>query len=217
MSAPSSVLVDLFGSVKTGLVGSCLTTIGFISSAFSLYLPMPIQFLTYSLLTGIGQALLMTASFSILPHYFNKKLGIANGLMNAGGSIIVILTSLGMGYMLDNFTLKTTYLVMGGCFFSSFFVAFFYKSQLRRDTRKSFKSRVKESLGLDIFKKPKFLIWSLTAIFGAYGNSIPILTMGHYCTLYFPAYRPDTLNIIYGIFSGLGSIVFGRLMDKMAC
>ena len=177
MSAPSSILVDLIGSIKTGLIGSLITSCGFIASAFCLELPMPIQFLTYSMLTGIGQALLMTASFSILPHYFDKKIGIVNGLMNAGGSIIQILSSIGMGYMLNNLSLKTTYLIMGGCFFSSFFTSFLYKSQIRRDTKISFKARVKESLGIDILKSRKFLVWSFTAIFGAYGFSIPILTM----------------------------------------
>ena len=177
MSAPSSILVDLIGSIKTGIIGSAITSSGFIASAFCLDLPLPIQFLTFSILTGIGQALLMTASFSILPHYFDKKIGLANGLMNAGGSIIVIITSIGMGYMLEHFSLKTTYLVIGGCFFSSFFTSLLYKSQITRETTISFKARVKESLGIDILKSKKFLIWSFTAIFGAYGFSIPILTM----------------------------------------
>jgi len=177
MSAPSSILVDLMGSAKTGLIGSFITSCGFIISAFCLELPMTIQFLTYSMLTGIGQALLMTASFSILTHYFDKKIGLANGLMNAGGSLVVILSAIGMGYMLDNLSLKTTYLIIGGTFFSSFFTSLLYKSQIKRDTTKTFKSRVKESFGIDVLKSRKFLIWSFTAMLGAYGFSIPILTM----------------------------------------
>jgi MFS family permease len=214
VSAPASILIDLIGSRYTGLAGSLLASAGFISSAFCLGLSMQLQFLTYSLLTGIGTGLTIVSSLSILPHYFDKKLGLANGICNAGGAIIVISTALGMGYMLENFSLKTTYLVMGGVFFSTFFSSLFFQSQIQRDKTKSLKIRVKESLGLDIFKKKKFLLWTVTGIFGGYGNSIPVLTMGHYCTLFYPDFKPEILNIIYGISSGLSSIVFGKLMDK---
>ena len=74
--APVSVLVDLFGPIRVGVIGSVLSFVGVLASALILqskYL-MRVHFLTYGFLFGVGQSLVLGSLFSILPHYFNKKL-----------------------------------------------------------------------------------------------------------------------------------------------
>ena len=71
-----------------GFIGGCLSTISLASCAF--LNKIEYYFIFFSFLFGIGQSLLLIATFAILPHYFNKKIGLANGLMNLGGALVCI-------------------------------------------------------------------------------------------------------------------------------
>jgi len=61
---------------------------------------MKLYFLTYGLGFGVGQALLLTATLAILPHYFNKKLSLANGLMNLIAAVIFVVLPYGTSYVI---------------------------------------------------------------------------------------------------------------------
>lgn len=71
-----------FGWRKSGIFGAALTAVAFVISAFS---PAPeFLFFSFSLLTGIGGGSVVTICFIILPHYFERKRGVANAIMMAG-------------------------------------------------------------------------------------------------------------------------------------
>jgi MFS family permease len=74
-----SILTDLFGARRIGLLGGLISTISLAASAFIENIML--YFFTYGFGFGIGQALLLSATLSILPHYFKKRLSLANGLM----------------------------------------------------------------------------------------------------------------------------------------
>jgi MFS transporter, MCT family, solute carrier family 16 (monocarboxylic acid transporters), member 10 len=63
-------LTDLFGARKVGIFGGLISTFGLLTSA--MVQQIEIYFLTYSFVFGLGQALMLTATLAILPHYFNK-------------------------------------------------------------------------------------------------------------------------------------------------
>ena len=52
---------------------------------------------------------MLIATFAILPHYFNKKIGLANGLMNLGGALVAIGVPLVIAECLKVLGLKYTW------------------------------------------------------------------------------------------------------------
>lgn len=72
-----SILVDLFNPRLIGVAGGLISAISMVLSAW--VNEIKYYLLTYGLLLSIGQALLLASTLSILPHYFDKKLSLANG------------------------------------------------------------------------------------------------------------------------------------------
>ena len=118
----------------------------------------------------------MTVPFAIIPHYFNKKLGFVNGFLNAGSCIILVGYSYLVGYLLDNFKIELVFYLLS---ISSLLVSLsslVFKPQLPNNKALlSLKAQLIDSLGLEILKKPKFIIWSLSLVFGVIGNATPVL------------------------------------------
>lgn len=120
----------------------------------------------------------MTVPFAIIPHYFNKKLGFANGLLNTGASIVLLGYSYLIGYLLDSFEIQIVFYLLSACSFSLSLLAFVFKSQIPNDQSSfTLKKKLINSLGLAVLKKPKFIIWSLSVMFGVIGNTIPIMVI----------------------------------------
>lgn len=136
------------------------------------------------------------------------------GLLNTGSCVIVIASSILVGHLLTKYGLVVTFFVSAAIFLTACLSSLTFKTQIpRENSHKSFKERFKESLSLNIFRKPKFVMWVFSTLFGTYGNMIPILTMGHYVMLNYKGFRPEILNVIYGLSSGIISIGFGKIMD----
>ena len=55
-----------------------------------LYRRIEVLYLTYGIMFGAGASLVYTPSLTILGHYFNKKLGVVNGIVTAGSSVFTI-------------------------------------------------------------------------------------------------------------------------------
>ena len=102
-----SILTDLFGAREIGALGGFVSSLGLLLSAH--VTDIKFYFLTYSLLFGIGQAFMLTATLAILPQYFNKRLSLANGIMNLVTAIVVVLLPISTSWTLKTFGLKDTF------------------------------------------------------------------------------------------------------------
>jgi MFS family permease len=177
---------------------------------------MQLHLVSFGLIFGTGQSLVYASSFAILPHYFDRRLGFVMGILNAGSCILIIITSILIAYLLEVYGLVVTFLLMALLTITGTATSITYKFQIPRDNKhKDLKKRFLESLGIHIFKNPKFIVWLLSTFFGVYGNIVPILTMSHFVTLKFSGFKPEILNVIYGISSGISSILFGILIDTL--
>ena len=107
MSIPSSILIDLFKPRIVAFIGGTLSTIALISCAF--LEKIQYYFIFFSFLFGIGQSMLLIATFAILPHYFSTKIGLANGIMNLGSSVVAVGVPLVVASCLKNLGLKETW------------------------------------------------------------------------------------------------------------
>ena len=68
----------------------------------------------------------MISTFAILPHYFKKKLGLANGLMNLGGSIVTIALPILVKFCLTKLDLRYTWFILASLSFITFIFSFFF-------------------------------------------------------------------------------------------
>ena len=119
---------------------------------------MPLYFITYSIVFGTGQALLMGSTFSILPHYFRAKLGFANGLMNFGAAVLTVSLPIITQKALTDLGLVQTFYILSALSFSSILCAITYKPMIPpSDTSTPISIRIKNSFGTALFKKPKFI------------------------------------------------------------
>ncbi|XP_068236071.1 monocarboxylate transporter 12-B-like [Palaemon carinicauda] len=114
---PLGTLINEFGWRPLTFVGSFLLTIATVTSAF---VPAAwVLFFTYSLLAGIGCGIISNISYMIVPHYFNKRRGLATGIIMAwdcGGQLIGPPL---IGILQDEYTYKGATLIIGGVILNS--------------------------------------------------------------------------------------------------
>ncbi|XP_063606425.1 uncharacterized protein LOC134781240 [Penaeus indicus] len=107
-----SPLSKEFGWQKVGILGSALTSLSIIISAFS---PSPqFLFFSFSLLSGIGSGLAVCMCFIIVPVYFDRRRGIANAIMMAGICMGEIIGPPFIRYLQDEYSFKGATLILGG-------------------------------------------------------------------------------------------------------
>ncbi len=160
LSAPSSYFIHLFGAAKVNLFGNLISAAGLLASALLFHFSkelMQLHLVTFGVVFGSGQSLVYAASFAILPHYFNKKLGLAMGILNAGSCLLIIVTSLLMAQSLDRYGLFVTFLAMALLTFTCAFSSLTYKFRIPTNNKhKDLRKRFIDSLGLRVLKRPKF-------------------------------------------------------------
>jgi MFS family permease len=172
----------LFGARKIGLLGATFSTISMALSIFVTDIKM--YFLTYALLFGVGQALLLGATLSILPHYFHKKLSLANGCMNLLSSIIVVILPICTNETIAKFSLKGTFIFLTGLSLLTVFTSLTYISVLPNHQHENALKRLRKSLALKVLIKKEFVIWSACSLMGQFGYLIPIVVIVCYLCLF---------------------------------
>ncbi|KAJ6073403.1 hypothetical protein N7467_011488 [Penicillium canescens] len=99
LGALTGTLFDVYGSKILLLVGSLLYLSGIfvLGECFEYWHFM----LSYGVMSGIGCGVISTVAFSVVPHWFDKKRGIANGIIIMGGSFGGIVFPLVLRFMLE--------------------------------------------------------------------------------------------------------------------
>ena len=72
--------------------------------------------MTYGLMFGTGASLVYTPSLVVLGHYFERRLGLVNGICAMGSSIFTVLMPFVMKSLLSSVDIKGTLLVLAGQF-----------------------------------------------------------------------------------------------------
>ena len=129
---------------------------------------------------AFGQALLLAPTYAILPHYFNKKLSLTNGIMNFCSAILIVVFPLIISKFLDNYGLSGAFYFLASINIIAAVLALTFKPKLPKSTEISLIPRIKESFGLEVLKNKNFLIWCIANIFGCLGYGIPIINIVTY-------------------------------------
>ncbi|XP_027210303.2 monocarboxylate transporter 12-B [Penaeus vannamei] len=99
------------GHRKVAVTGAFLCSLALILSAFSS--SAWILLLSFSLIGGVGAGLVVGASVLILPLYFSRRRGFANGLFMAGTSVGLFIAPHLITYLQDLYTFKGATLILG--------------------------------------------------------------------------------------------------------
>ena len=137
-----------------------------------------LYFLTYGFGFGLGQSFLLVSTSSILPHYFKRRLSLANGLMNFVGALISIILPVLTNEFLERYTLRETFYLLAGLNFLTVLMSFSYKSRLEPSDKNISKcSRIKSSFRKDVFKNNLYKIWCLSSFILMIGYLMPIVNI----------------------------------------
>lgn len=169
------MLVDFFDARKVGFIGAIISTIGLVASSFIRELKM--YFLTYSVIFNVGQSLFLASILSILPHYFNERLGLANGLMIFGSAFLTIGIPFVVSECLSKIGLANLFFVLAGFSFFSALLTLTFKPQIRNNFEGKWQDKIKKSLGIKVLKMRKFIIWVTSVVIGFFGYLIPIVVI----------------------------------------
>ena len=108
----ASILTDTFGIRKTAVLGGILATSGMLAS--SLVTSLYQLYFTYGIMFGIGASLAYTPSLVILGHYFNRRLGIVNGVVTAGSSVFTMIMSISLKAIIEVNDFPTNMRILAG-------------------------------------------------------------------------------------------------------
>ncbi|KAJ7480637.1 major facilitator superfamily transporter [Mycena latifolia] len=105
-------VIRFLGAQKTALLGISLIGIGEILSGFAT-LNIGALFLTTGAITGIGTSLCFMVVSVTPAQYFNKKRGLANGIVYAGGGLGGAVTSFGIDGLIQHLGPAWTFRILG--------------------------------------------------------------------------------------------------------
>jgi len=209
-----SILSDMYGPRIICAAGGLISCIGLLASVF--VTNIKIYFITYSCIMGFGQALVICATLAILPHYFEKKLAFANGLMGGIGAFMLVGTPILVAVVLEKWSLDGAWYFFLAINAGTILAALTYKPQIQLksfEEDKSHKGRFVESIGLSLLKKKKLLFWFFASFFASFGWLIPIILIDHHAIHEFPDINPVVINIVFGTCNGLGALISGKIGD----
>lgn len=135
------------------------------------------MFYILGLFIALGHGLLLAATIAIIPHYFKKKLALAFGVINALSAIIIVGLPVVTSIILERYSLIELFYLFVILHIISGILSFTFKPCLPIDLNSTYIERIKQSFGLEVLKKRKFLIWCIASSIGMFGYLMPILNI----------------------------------------
>lgn len=172
-----TVISERYGCWVVALLGTLACSIGLLSSSFVTSLPM--LYLTYSLLWGMGASLVYFADLLILTKYFKARLCFANGIMALGGAIGGSVLSPTMQQLFIYVGLANMFRVLSGAFLilSGFALVYRPRNSVRpnnSDVTTSQKDK-KPLFDWEILSNKAFQMWIAVIFIFMLGYMVPFV------------------------------------------
>ncbi|KAJ8314780.1 hypothetical protein KUTeg_006930 [Tegillarca granosa] len=216
MSFAPIIIKDRIGLRSMAIFGAVFGSSGLILSGFVIQLEY--LYVTFGIMLGIGMAFLYNPSLIILADYFDRRIGLANGLVTFGSALFSVVMSLVLPIVLSHFGVKYTLISIGVLFFTLIFPALTFKP-LQKENAKAKSSPVcrkkiiKILCKTTVWKNKTFVIWVLLLGLMGFGVFIPAVHMVKHSKDNFADYNADLLITVMQISSGASRLIFGRISD----
>ncbi|KAL1491766.1 hypothetical protein ABEB36_012316 [Hypothenemus hampei] len=211
ISPVSGVLTDFIGIRKTTFFGGLIASCGMMLSSFCIH-NVALFCITFGIMYGLGGALAYTPSLAVLGHYFEKKLGLVNGIVTSGSSVFTIIMPYIMDALIKNYGLEWT--LRSLALIASLIMAV---AILFRPVKKSMsiqKVSVKDVFNLSVIKNLKYIIWTSVIGLCLFGYFVPYVYMINFVEKNFSKQVDKKLPVLcIGVTSGVSRLAFGFLVD----
>ncbi|XP_064629022.1 monocarboxylate transporter 10-like [Lineus longissimus] len=222
----SSILVDRFGIRKTAFSGAVIAFIGMLSSSF--VQEIELLYLTYGVLLGAGCSLVYTPSLIILGHYFQRRLGLVNGLVTLGSAIFTIALPFVIKFLLQSLGLSNTLRALSSLQFIMILLTLTWKPILGTHhdeldhilSTESLRVAVTgcctwtgKFLNVSIWKNRSYVIWVTSVALALFGYFVPFVHLVEYCKEKGLGENAEVFIICIGGVSGISRLISGKLAD----
>ena len=213
LSPVTGILCDKLGLRLTAFIGSVIATVGMFSSSFFVD-NLLVLYLTYGLF-GAGSSLIYTPSMAILGHYFNRHIGIANGLVQAGGCIFSIFMPPLLTYLFGKIGVANTLRFLSGLITTLMICVLSFKPLIKvQPTESRGKNFLDSVFHVDNFRNRKYIIWALSVTVAVLGMYVPFYYLIEYAEDNdINGTNGDILLICIAISSGIARLLCGKISD----
>ncbi|CAO3611494.1 unnamed protein product [Cunninghamella echinulata] len=212
MGPVNQFITSKIGTRWVMFIGSLLMSIGLILASFSeevwhLYM-------TQSIIHGTGSALLYIVSMSISPQWFEKRRGLAMGVMVSGSGLGGLVTPFIMNELNENLGGAWCYRILGIITFVISMIATLLLKEKQTSTKKTIK--MKDVIDLSICKDTKFVIWCIAGNLSMMAYFIPAFYLPSHATkLGFKPSQGSTLVAVFSAVNVVGRIISGYFGDHV--
>ncbi|KAM9181014.1 monocarboxylate transporter 8 [Dugong dugon] len=220
-----SIFTDRLGCRITATAGAAVAFIGLNTSSFTSSLSL--RYFTYGILFGCGCSFAFQPSLVILGHYFQRRLGLANGVVSAGSSIFSMSFPFLISMLGDKIKLVQTFRVLSTFMFVLMLLSLTYRPLLPssqdtpskrgvRTLRQSFLAQLRKYFNMRVFRQRTYRIWAFGIAAAALGYFIPYVHLMKYVKEEFSEIKQTwVLLVCIGATSGLGRLMSGRISDSI--
>lgn len=145
---------------------------------------LSLRYFTYGILFGCGCSFAFQPSLVILGHYFQRRLGLANGVVSAGSSIFSMSFPLLIKMLGDKIKLAQTFQVLSTFMFLLTLLSLTYRPLLpsSQDTpskrgahtlRQRFVAQFRKYFNMRVFRQRTYRIWAFGIAAAALGYFVP--------------------------------------------
>uniref|UniRef100_A0A4W4F606 Major facilitator superfamily (MFS) profile domain-containing protein n=1 Tax=Electrophorus electricus TaxID=8005 RepID=A0A4W4F606_ELEEL len=205
-----SMSTDRFGCRATAVGGSLVAFVGLLTGSFAKSLPL--QYLTYGLLFGAGCSYSLQPTLVILGQYFQRHLGLANGLVTAGSSLFSVALPVLLEEVLVPLGLERTFQILS-------VLPLTQAALLGATFRPPPTPECHENTfsGIRIFCVPSYRMWAFGVAIAVLGYFVPYVHLMSFVQEQFEdsEQKEWILLVCIGASSGVGRLVFGHVGDLL--
>ena len=207
ISPIATITTRKYGTRTTLLIGVFFETISFVGASFAKKIWQ--LFLSQGVCFGWGMGFLFVGSAGILPQWFTKRRGVANGIGTAGSGLGGMMYSLATNAMIRNLGLAWAFRILAVLAFSVNFIC----ALLLRDRNKAI-GTTQAAFDRTLLRRYQFWLVLGWGIFTTLGYICLLFSLPNYATsIGLTAQRGAIIGALLNLGQGLGRPLVGYFSD----
>ncbi|ELU11768.1 hypothetical protein CAPTEDRAFT_198912 [Capitella teleta] len=223
LSPVASTLAAIYGTRRVVFIGGLLIPAGFILSIFAM--SREFYYFSYGLFVGIGTTLAYSPSIILIGLYSDKRRSLANGLTVAGSSVGNFVFPPIIHWMLQNFGLQGTLLILAGLMLNicvcaallrplSFYTPKDKKAKNAEKATSCIAALRNYKFEWSLLRLPQFMVYALSLFFCFCGYPNLFIMLPPHCKNIGLSKEQAVFSVsVIGIFDLIGRMFFGWFSD----